>query len=41
MKFRREGVHMGLKEYSEYEILRTDEAAVLRFRELLDAQSKN
>lgn len=41
MKFRREGVHMGLKEYSEYEILRTDEAAVRRFRELLDAQSKN
>ena len=36
MVFRREGVHMGLQELSEYEILRTDEETVRQVKKLLE-----
>ena len=36
MKYRKEGVNMGLPSISEYEIWRTDEEAVRKARQVLD-----
>lgn len=40
MRYRREGVHMGLKEMSEYAIYRTDEAEVRKAAAFLKRQSQ-
>ena len=36
MKYRKEGVSMGLPSISEYELMRTDEAKVREVKELLE-----